>query len=98
MGAAPPNQKFQKNTNKQQIPIKGFEQYVDLYIGSKSDTPRAFEQANERWSYAVCLTPSDEFVQVSFVNGICTLKGGRHVEYITNQIHNCCLCQIGRSV
>ena len=72
--------------NKQQIPIKGFEQYVDLYIGSKSDTPRAFEQANERWSYAVCLTPSDEFVQVSFVNGICTLKGGRHVEYITNQI------------
>ena len=72
--------------NKQQIPIKSFEQYVDLYIGSKSNTPRAFEQANERWSYAVCLTPSDEFVQVSFVNGICTLKGGRHVEYITNQI------------
>jgi DNA topoisomerase II len=72
--------------NKQLIPIKGFEQYVDLYIGSKSETSRSFEQANERWSYAICLTPNDEFVQVSFVNGICTLKGGRHVEYITNQI------------
>jgi len=32
------------------------------------------------------LAPDDEFAQVSFVNGIFTNKGGKHVEYILNQI------------
>ena len=32
------------------------------------------------------VSPLDEFTQVSFVNGIHTGKGGKHVEYITNQI------------
>lgn len=72
--------------NNIQIPIKTFEQYLNLYIGTKSDCSRIYEEANERWEYAVTLTPNDEFVQVSFVNGIYTSKGGKHVEYILNQI------------
>ena len=68
------------------VPIKTFEQYVNMYVGSKTDTKRIFEQANERWEYAVCLTPHDEFAQVSFVNGIYTSKGGKHVDYVVNQI------------
>ena len=28
----------------------------------------------------------DEFTQVSFVNGINTIKGGKHVDYVLNQI------------
>ena len=68
------------------IPVKSFEQYLNLYIGTKSDCTRIYENANERWEYAVCLTPNDEFTQVSFVNGINTSKGGKHVEYILNQI------------
>ena len=39
-----------------------------------------------RWEYAVALSPAEEFTQVSFVNGIYTSKGGKHVEYIMNQI------------
>ena len=72
--------------NGQVIPCKNFEQYIDLYVGSKVDTKRVYELANDRWEYAVCLAPKDEFQQVSFVNGICTSKGGKHVEYIMNQI------------
>ena len=68
------------------VAIKTFQQYVDLYIGSKSDTTRIYEEEGERWEYAVCLAPNDEFAQVSFVNGIYTNKGGKHVEYILNQI------------
>ena len=41
---------------------------------------------NDRWEYAICMSPSEEFSQVSFVNGICTSKGGKHVEYIRDQI------------
>ena len=57
--------------NGQLVPCKNFEQYIDLYVGSKVDTKRIYECANERWEYAVCLAPKDEFQQISFVNGIC---------------------------
>ena len=72
--------------NSSIIPIKNFQNYVDLYIGEKTASPRVYEVANERWEYAVALTPTNEFIQVSFVNGIYTSKGGKHVEYILNQI------------
>ena len=72
--------------NSQLVPIKNFEQYISLYIGDKADKPRVYEVANERWEYAVALSPTGEFVQVSFVNGIHTSKGGKHVEYILGQI------------
>jgi len=68
------------------IPTKNFEQYINLYIGEKGVSPRVYEEANPRWEYAVALTPTNEFIQVSFVNGIYTSKGGKHVEYILNQI------------
>ena len=72
--------------NEGLVPIKNFQQYVDLYIGEKSTAPRVYEDSGDRWAYAVALTPTNEFVQVSFVNGIHTAKGGKHVEYILNQI------------
>ena len=72
--------------NDQVVPIKNFQQYIDLYIGSKGDAKRIYEAGNERWEYAVALAPNHEFAQVSFVNGICTNKGGKHVDYILGQI------------
>ena len=68
------------------IPVKNFEQYVNMYIGEKGESQRVYESSGDRWEYAVALTPTNEFVQVSFVNGIHTAKGGKHVEYILNQI------------
>ena len=56
-----------------------------MYIGSKEDAPRVF-QNSDRWECVVGLSPLDEFSQVSFVNGIYTGKGGKHVDYIVNQI------------
>ena len=72
--------------NSSIIPTKNFEQYINLYIGEKTVNPRVYEEADPRWEYAVALTPTNEFIQVSFVNGIYTSKGGKHVEYILNQI------------
>lgn len=84
--AAITNKKIKVKYNGELIPVKTFEQYVDLYIGSKIDKSRIYEQANERWEYAACIAPKEEFTQVSFVNGIYTGKGGKHVDYILNQI------------
>jgi DNA topoisomerase-2 len=57
-----------------------------LYIGQKDDAKRVYEAPDERWEYAVAISPTHEFHQVSFVNGICTFKGGKHVDYIAGQI------------
>ena len=72
--------------NNDLIPVKNFEQYINMYIGDKTNAPRVYEDQGERWEYAVALTPTDEFAQISFVNGIHTSKGGKHVEYVLNQI------------
>ena len=69
--------------NSELVPIKNFTQYVGKIVGS-SDFK--YEEANARWEYSISLTPNGEFNQVSFVNGIYTSKGGKHVEYILNQI------------
>jgi DNA topoisomerase-2 len=66
--------------------VKNFQQYIDLYIGGKDEKKRVYEQSDERWEYAVSMSPTHEFVQVSFVNGISTFKGGKHVDYIMGQI------------
>ena len=75
--------KFNSNT----LPIRTFEQYINMYIGKKDQTKRLFESSkNGRWEYAVCLSPVDEFTHISFVNGISTTRGGKHVDYILKQI------------
>ena len=65
--------------NDELVPVKDFNHYVSMYTESDKVT-----ESHDCWSYTVVL--SDEFKQVSFVNGIFTSKGGKHVEYIVNQI------------
>ena len=72
--------------NGKLVPVRTFPNYIDMYIGAKNEAKRIHESPHPRWEYAVSLTPDDEFRQVSFVNGIHTSKGGKHVEYILNQI------------
>jgi|TARA_B110000114_G_scaffold161256_1_gene178462 DNA topoisomerase-2 len=78
--------KLKVNYNGLHVPVKNFQQYLDLYIGSKDDSKRVYERPDDRWEYAVALAPKHEFTQISFVNGICTFKGGKHVDYILGQI------------
>jgi DNA topoisomerase-2 len=78
--------------NDNLIPINSFEQLVNLYlIDDNDESPKRiakqiYECANERWEYSVCLAHDGLKNNISYVNGICTHKGGKHVEYIINQI------------
>ena len=65
--------------NNETLDVKNFNHYTELYNQEEKIT-----EQHERWSYSVCL--SEEFKQVSFVNGIFTSKGGKHVDYIVQQI------------
>ena len=68
------------------VPVKHFQSYIDLYLGPKEETKRVYESQGDRWEYAVALAPTHEFTHVSFVNGIATYKGGKHVDYLIGQI------------
>uniref|UniRef100_A0A665USL4 DNA topoisomerase 2 n=1 Tax=Echeneis naucrates TaxID=173247 RepID=A0A665USL4_ECHNA len=76
--------------NGKKLPVNGFRSYVDLYVKDKLDETGVAlkvvnETVNERWE--VCLTMSEKgFQQISFVNSIATTKGGRHIDYVVDQI------------
>lgn len=70
--------------NDELIKTNDFKNYIQMYLDDDQKKHIVFENVNERWSYGVVL--SNEYKHVSFVNGINTNKGGKHVEYITNQI------------
>jgi hypothetical protein len=77
--------------NDKKLPINKFEDYVKLYIGDKDvdemDNPLniLYDKPGPRWEIAVACSDIG-FQQVSFVNSIATTKGGRHVDYIVDQI------------
>ncbi|XP_028316956.1 DNA topoisomerase 2-beta isoform X2 [Gouania willdenowi] len=76
--------------NGKKVPVTGFRSYVDLYVKDKLDETGVAlkvvnEMVNDRWE--VCLTLSEKgFQQISFVNSIATTKGGRHIDYVVDQI------------
>ncbi|XP_023133313.2 DNA topoisomerase 2-beta isoform X1 [Amphiprion ocellaris] len=76
--------------NGKKLPVNGFRSYVDLYVKDKLDETGVAlkvvnENVNDRWE--VCLTMSEKgFQQISFVNSIATTKGGRHIDYVVDQI------------
>ncbi|XP_032890927.1 DNA topoisomerase 2-alpha isoform X1 [Amblyraja radiata] len=76
--------------NGKKLPVSGFRSYVDLYLSGKVDETGSplkiiHEVANNRWE--ICVTMSEKgFQQISFANSIATTKGGRHVDYITDQL------------
>ncbi|KAG5180151.1 topoisomerase [Tribonema minus] len=68
--------------NKQQLDVKSFKDYLGLYEGL-SDL--VLHERIGTWDIAI--GPSDgQLQQVSFVNAICTVKGGQHVTHIAEQI------------
>ncbi|KAI9344616.1 DNA topoisomerase [Obelidium mucronatum] len=81
--------------NDNKIRIKNFKEYIDLFTpapesvgeGLRKPPPVIYEKVSDRWEIA--FTVSDgQFQQVSFVNSICTSKGGTHVTHVSDQIGN----------
>ncbi len=66
------------------IPINSFESYANLYIPKNKE--RVYEKCNSNWEIIATYNDDETFEQVSFVNGINTIRGGRHVDYIVKQI------------
>lgn len=70
--------------NGQKLQINKFEDYVNMFIGA--DTPRVVYKPHRWWDVVVSVSNDHSFEQVSFVNGCWTIKGGKHVDYISKKL------------
>lgn len=73
------------------VPINTFEKYVKCFV--KSDAAVAYERCGDRWEVAAVMArqlfdedhvPDEK--HISFVNGINTKKGGKHVDKVVSTI------------
>uniref|UniRef100_A0A5S6QLN5 DNA topoisomerase 2 n=1 Tax=Trichuris muris TaxID=70415 RepID=A0A5S6QLN5_TRIMR len=76
--------------NGKRIHVDGFRSYIDLYtkdMNNEDGEPLniVYERPHARWEVAVTVSERG-FQQVSFVNSIATIKGGRHVDYVTEAL------------
>ena len=68
--------------NDKKIESNNFKKYISLYYPDED----VHYDEQERWKVGVIYKPDNNFEQKSFVNGICTYKGGNHVEYVMKGI------------
>ena len=67
--------------NGEALPKQTFEAYAKMHYGVDD----VYSATTDRW--AVCIGPSEDGMeQVSFVNGICTTKGGTHVDHVASLV------------
>lgn len=72
--------------NGKKIKVSSFQDYINLYKFEESHRyPKIHEVINNRWEVVVTVSES-QFMQASFVNSICTSRGGTHVNAIVDQI------------
>jgi len=70
-----------------------FETYAKMHEGVEEVTC----VNGDRWS--VCIGPSENGMeQVSFVNGLCTNKGGTHVDHVANLIANGIIDEMAKKI
>ena len=69
--------------NKKKLSVKSFSDYSKMYLNDETLIYDEFMHNNIPWKIGVSISNTDSFEQVSFVNGICTSKGGKHVDLIS---------------
>lgn len=73
--------------NDTKLKIKSFDKYIDLYKLYNTDYNKFIQsEEQERWNVGIVLSPNREYMDMSFVNGICTSKGGSHINHVLSQI------------
>ena len=72
--------------NRKKLSIKSFLDYSKMYLDDQTIVYEEVSDNNITWKIGVCISNTDKFEQVSFVNGICTPKGGKHVDMISKQL------------
>ncbi len=70
------------------IRVADFEDYVMMHFPTDSRKEIVYSKINPNWEVAISPNFSTELTgkQISFVNGARTIKGGRHIQHVFNQL------------
>lgn len=80
--------------NGAKLECNSFEKFVDLHLmgggegdgGGVGPAERVYEKVNDWWEVAAACSDGNGLQQVSFVNGVCTFRGGKHVDHVVDRI------------
>lgn len=78
------NPKVRVIVNSKTIPVKSVKDYMLMHLPEGSEF--FYEKLDNEWEIGIAKSQSDQFEQVSLVNGINTYRGGTHVSYVANQL------------
>lgn len=71
--------------NDEKIGVKDFKEYTKLYLPEHYSSTQVFIE-QDRWKVAIMFSPYERFLQFSFVNGLFTPHGGKHVDHIIGPV------------
>ena len=60
--------------------------YINLYYNGEINNDEIIIDSTNRWEVGIVLSKNHRHMQTSLVNGISTIRGGKHVDNIINQI------------
>ncbi len=85
--AACTRRKIKVYLNDEYLNIKSFDKYIKMYYEKgKLPSKLIYEDVSKRWKVGVIYDQHSGFRHISYVNGICTFQGGKHVEHVLDQI------------
>lgn len=79
--------------NNEELPKLDIKTYAKMHL---QDNAEVVISTHDRWQVAVSACPNDAFEQVSWVNGVCTYKGGSHVNHVISQVADGILETLGK--
>ena len=76
--------------NGVRLSVKSFKEYSELFLKDALDNAGnqvvpIHQKVNDHWEIAIAVSDSG-YKHMSFCNNIATIKGGKHLDYVTNQI------------
>ena len=81
--SATTDQKIKVFLNGKKLPVNNFKKYLNMYYDESSII---YEEIDNRWQIGLLYMPDNGHEQISYVNSICTYKGGNHVKYVMDDV------------
>ena len=78
------NPKVRVVVNGKTLPIKSVKDYMKMHVDENVEI--FYEKLDNGWEIGIAKSPTEQFEQVSIVNGTSTGKGGTHVNYVSLQV------------
>ncbi len=77
----------------EELPKLDIKTYARMHLPADAEV---VVSSQDRWQVAVAGCPHEAFEQVSWVNGVCTYKGGSHVNHVVTQVTDGVLETLGK--